>query len=63
MHFWLRSARPIDGSTNSYPVGHVTYLTGMAQAPDGYVYATALGTWPVDAPMTASPIYRIVLDE
>ena len=56
-------ARPIDGSTNSYPVGHVTYLTGMAQAPMVMCTPRLSGTWPVDAPMTASPIYRIVLDE
>ena len=54
-------ARPVDGATNSYAVGHVTNVTAMAQGPDGYVYATGLGTWPIDAPMQQSPIYRIKL--
>ncbi|MEE2788231.1 MAG: PQQ-dependent sugar dehydrogenase [Myxococcota bacterium] len=55
-------ARPIVGSTPSYPAGHITQITAMAQGPDGYVYATALGTWPADAPMQASPIYRVTLE-
>jgi glucose/arabinose dehydrogenase len=52
-------AAPLDRPGESYPVGHAHFVTGMAQGPDGYMYAVALGTWPVDAPMTFSPIYRV----
>lgn len=52
--------RRVDGG-ESFPVGHLHFATGFAQGPDGYVYATALGTWPVDAPITPSPILRAVL--
>ena len=56
-------ARNLDGLQPSYHAGHVAHITAMAQGHDGYVYATGLGTWPIDAPMTFSPIYRVVLDE
>lgn len=59
---WVR-ARRVDGSGDSFPVGHLHFATAFAQGPDGYVYATALGTWPVDAPVAPSPILRVVLDE
>ncbi len=54
-------ATPVDGAGESFPVGHLHAATAMRQAPDGYVYATALGTWPVEAPVVASPIYRVEL--
>ncbi len=54
-------ARPMDGSTPSVHVGHLWLPTAMAQGPDDYVYAVGLGTWPVDAPMRLSPIYRAEL--
>ncbi len=54
-------ATPVDGGGESYPVGHLHFATAMTQGPDGYMYAAALGTWPVDAPTTPSPIYRVEL--
>lgn len=51
--------RSLDGG-ESWPVGHLHFATGFATGPDGYVYATALGTWPIDAPVTPSPILRAV---
>lgn len=59
---WVRGRR-VDGSGDSFAVGHLHFATAFAQGPDGYVYATALGTWPVDAPVMPSPILRAVLDE
>lgn len=58
---WIRGRRT-DGQGESWAVAHHTFVTGWAQAPDGYVYVTALGTWPVDAPVTPSPIMRAVLE-
>lgn len=57
---YIRAARA-DGAGESWAAGHWQFTTGWAQAPDGYVYVTALGTWPVDAPVTPSPILRAVL--
>jgi len=54
--------RHIDGG-ESFPVGHLHFATDFAQAPDGFVYASALGTWPVDAPVMPSPILRVELDD
>ena len=54
-------AAPIDGDGASWHAGHLTGSTAWRQGPDGYVYVTALGTWPVDAPTTLSPIYRVYL--
>lgn len=49
-------------SPNTWAVGHLHFATAMAQAPDGSVYATALGTWPIDVPnVSASPLLRAVL--
>lgn len=53
---------PMSGG-DSFPVGHLHFATAFATGPDGYVYATALGTWPIDAPITPSPILRAVLAE
>ena len=45
-----------------WPVAHLYRSTAWTQAPDGYVYATALGTWPADSPnITPSPLLRAVL--
>ena len=54
-------ARGIDDE-QSVHVGHLWGLTAIAEGPDGYLYATALGTWPVDAPTVQSGLYRVVLD-
>lgn len=54
-------ARRVDGTDADWAAGHVEMPTAWAQGPDGYVYVTALGTWPVDAPVAPSPIYRAVL--
>ncbi len=51
------------GGGESWPVGHLHFATAFATGPDGYVYATALGTWPVDAPVVPSPILRAVPTE
>ena len=52
----------VEPNPTSWPVGHLQYVTGWAQAPDGYVYLTGLGTWPIDAPRTSrSPLWRAVL--
>jgi glucose/arabinose dehydrogenase len=56
-------ARPVNGETASVHVGHLWLATSMAQGPDGYVYATGLGTWPTDAPMRLAPIYRVELKD
>ncbi|MCA9540335.1 MAG: PQQ-dependent sugar dehydrogenase, partial [Myxococcales bacterium] len=53
--------KPLDGQQPSFPVGHLHFATAFAQGPDGYVYATALGTWPPDAPVAPSPLLRAVL--
>ncbi len=55
-------ALPAEGG-ESWHVGHLQYATGWAQGPDGYVYVTALGTWPVDGPLRPAPITRALLDE
>ncbi|MCA9561230.1 MAG: hypothetical protein KC583_21925, partial [Myxococcales bacterium] len=39
-------ARNIHGDGPDWAVGHLPWITGWAQAPDGYVYVTAMGTWP-----------------
>jgi len=45
-----------------WPVGHLHHATGFAQGPDGFVYATALGTWPANRETeTPSPLLRAVL--
>jgi hypothetical protein len=45
-----------------WPVAHLHHATGFAQGPDGFVYATALGTWPADRETeTPSPLLRAVL--
>ena len=45
-----------------WPVGHLHHATGFAQGPDGFVHATALGTWPTDRETeTPSPLLRAVL--
>ena len=54
-------ASHIDGDGESVHVGHLWLATAMAQGPDGYVYATGLGTWPMDALMRLAPIYRVEL--
>lgn len=55
----VRCARA-DGRGGTWHCGHFPMITAWAQAPDGYVYVTALGTWPIDAPVTPSPILRAV---
>ena len=45
-------ARGVDDDASVH-VGHVWGATGMAEGPDGYLYVTALGTWPIDAPSEA----------
>lgn len=55
---YVRGARVDDPAGTSWHVGHLQYATGWAQGPDGYVYVTALGTWPVDAPVVPSPVLR-----
>lgn len=55
-------AIPLDGG-DSFAVGHLHFATSFAPGPDGYVYVSALGTWPVDAPIRPSPIFRAVLDD
>jgi glucose/arabinose dehydrogenase len=53
---------PDDG--RDWPVGHLHHATAFAQAPDGSVYATGLGTWPADRETeTPSPLLRAVLAE
>ncbi|MEZ4468053.1 MAG: PQQ-dependent sugar dehydrogenase [bacterium] len=54
-------ARRADGQGESWHVAHHPFVTGWSQGPDGFVYVTALGTWPVDAPIAPSPIMRAVL--
>jgi glucose/arabinose dehydrogenase len=56
-------ARRLDGGAPSFHVGHLWGATAMAEGPDGYLYVTALGTWPVDAPTHIAPIYRVVLGD
>jgi hypothetical protein len=58
---WVR-ARSVTGDAD-WAVGHAIFTTGWAQGPDGFVYVTALGTWPVDAPEKQAPIYRMRLRE
>lgn len=51
-------------SGHDWPVGHLYHSTAWAQGPDGYVYTTALGTWPADSmEVTPSPLRRAVLAE
>jgi hypothetical protein len=51
-------------SEDDWHAGHLVMPTGWAQGPDGYVYVTALGTWPIDMPdEVPSPIFRAVLSE
>ena len=57
---YIRAQRT-DGQGSSWHVAHHTFVTGWSQGPDGFVYVTALGTWPVDAPVAPSPIMRAVL--
>ncbi len=60
---YVRAAR-VDGSgDDSWHAGHLRFATGWSQGPDGHVYVTALGTWPVDAPVVPSPLLRAELDE
>lgn len=63
---FVRGARVDAERGDGWHVGHLRYATGWAQAPDGHVYVTSLGTWPepaegVDAPLAG--IWRAVLDE
>jgi glucose/arabinose dehydrogenase len=52
-----RVAPPGEPDTGrTWPVGHLYHSTAWAQGPDGYVYTTALGTWPADSmELTPSP--------
>ena len=59
-------AAPIDAPSESWHIGHMTFPTAWAQAPDGYVYVTSYSNEPPDEPGTGQPesrLYRIVLDE
>lgn len=54
--------RRMDGEGQSWPVGHLWQATAWRQGPDGYVYASTMGTWPTDrTPVQPSPLYRAVL--
>jgi glucose/arabinose dehydrogenase len=62
---WIRGVRVAgpEEAPETWHVGHLEFATAWAQAPDGYVYVTALGTWPADGPVVLSPIYRAVLED
>lgn len=55
--------RRADGTGESWPVGHLVFASAFRQAPDGYVYASAFGTWPVEGPVNPTTFYRAVLAE
>lgn len=54
-------AAPATGEGESWHAGHLPLVTGWAQAPDGYVYVTTLGTLPRQDPTHLSTIRRAVL--
>lgn len=59
-------AAAIDAPSDSWHIGHMTFPTAWAQAPDGYVYVTSYSNEPPDEPGTGEPesrLYRIVLDD
>jgi hypothetical protein len=59
-------AAPTDAPSESWHIGHMTFPTAWAQAPDGYVYVTSYSNEPPDEPGTGEPesrLYRIVLDD
>ncbi|MCB9523991.1 MAG: PQQ-dependent sugar dehydrogenase [Myxococcales bacterium] len=60
---YVRAAAVNDPAGASTHVGHVVMPTAFAQAPDGHLYATAMGQWPTDAPEAKSRLYRVVLAE
>jgi glucose/arabinose dehydrogenase len=56
-------AATIDEPEASWHIGHMTFPTAWAQAPDGYVYVTSYSNEPPDEPGTGQPesrLYRIV---
>ncbi len=59
---FIRGGRA-DDLGETWAAGHLGNVTAMAQAPDGYVYATTIGTWPIPPEGDSQPagIYRAVL--
>ena len=54
-------APPGRGADRDWHVGHVDMPTAWARGPDGYVYITALGSWPEFSKLRPAPIYRAKL--
>ncbi|MFN3198780.1 MAG: PQQ-dependent sugar dehydrogenase [Bradymonadia bacterium] len=52
---------PGRGADRDWAVGHVPMATGWAVGPDGYVYVSALGSWPEPARLKRARIYRAEL--